>query len=246
MNQPDYIGDDLEALAAMRRYQDWIVESFLPAIKGRTVEYGAGLGTFSAQFLPHVDRLDLVEPSPTLIERLQFRFLGEKKVNIQEMSLESHVSTSHGASFDTAIMINVLEHIADDAGALAGIRRLLVPGGHLLIFVPALEWLFSDLDRLVGHYRRYRLKNLVELVQNAGFEVRCARYMDSLGILPWWLLNTICRSTSFNPRLVLLYDRIGVPLTRRIESIMTPPLGKNVILTAIRRADAPRPVAGRP
>jgi SAM-dependent methyltransferase len=133
-------------------------------------------------------------------------------------------------------MVNVLEHIEDDGAALTGIRAVLRPGGRLLIFVPAMSWLMSDFDRLVGHFRRYHKRPLVELIKGAGFEVQSARYCDILGVLPWLVLNRFLGSTSLNPTLAQIYDRVGTPVTRALELLFTPPLGKNVILVARKPA----------
>lgn len=78
--------------------------------------------------------------------------------------------------FDNAYNIigafDVLEHIADDHSVLAGIYRALVPGGYLLITVPQHPFLWSSLDELVCHQRRYTRSALDELVQATGFEVQ--------------------------------------------------------------------------
>jgi len=107
-------------------------------------------------------------------------------------------------------------------------------GGHLLLFVPALQFLFSELDRQFGHFRRYRRSELRAKVGDAGFEIGLACYFDILGVAPWWLLNTVGGKTDFNPKMVRLYDAVGVPLTRLAERLLSPPFGKNVLLVARR------------
>ena len=59
--------------------------------------------------------------------------------------------------------------------------------------------------------------------------------MDILGILPWWLVMTLLGNTTFNRRQVRLYDTVGVPLTRDIEGLFKPGIGKNVLAVAERR-----------
>src|SRR5215475_3171635 len=61
---------------------------------------------------------------------------------------------------DTAVYINVLEHIEDDETELKTIFNALAPGGRILIFVPALPFLMSSMDRGLGHFRRYTLAAL--------------------------------------------------------------------------------------
>jgi SAM-dependent methyltransferase len=228
-----YAGHDLEVLSGMTHYYSWIMDHFAPFARGRTIEYGAGTGNVSAKLRPFVDRLDLIEPSPRLLPHLRDRFRGDDAVTVHQANLEAHVASVPPASYDCAVLVNVLEHIADDAGALRALFRILKPGGSLLMFVPALPFLFSRLDSYYGHYRRYRRDALARLAGDAGFEAREARYLDLLGVAPWWLLNTVGGSVTFNPSLVRLYDRFGVPLTRAVERALgTPPIGKNVLLTA--------------
>jgi SAM-dependent methyltransferase len=75
------------------------------------------------------------------------------------------------ASVDGIVMLNVLEHIEDDAGAMAQAARLLKPGGVAVIEVPAGPGLFDVYDKYLHHFRRYRLRELSVLVQRAGLRV---------------------------------------------------------------------------
>ncbi|MCC7016461.1 MAG: class I SAM-dependent methyltransferase [Rhodospirillales bacterium] len=221
----------------MTHYYAWIVDYFAPFARGALVEYGAGTGNVSARLRPLAAHLDLVEPSPRLLPVLRERFRGDAAVAVHETTLEAHVAAAPAGAYDCAVLVNVLEHIADDAAALRELFRVLKPGGALLLFVPALPFLFSRLDSVYGHFRRYRRDALVRLVADAGFEVCQARYLDLLGVVPWWLLNTLAGAVTFNPVLVRLYDRVGVPLTRGIERLFAaPPFGKNVLLLARKKA----------
>lgn len=231
-----YEGRELEAAAGLDNYYAWIIDAFAPYLGGHAIEIGSGIGTFGALLRPRVDRLDLVEPSPNLTAVLHEKFSGDAGVTVHGATLEAHIAAMDDACRDAVVLVNVLEHIQDDREALAGLFRVTRPGGHLLLFVPALPFLFSELDRQFGHFRRYRRDDLGAKVADAGFEVRVARYFDILGVAPWWLLNTVGGKTDFNPRMVRLYDSVGVPVTRFAERLAAPPFGKNVLLVA-RRPD---------
>lgn len=235
-----YAGRDLEALAVLSRYRGWIVSRFAPYLAGAALEIGAGLGAISGRIRPLVDTLDLVEPSPRLAAEIGRRFAADSGVRVFAEPFETFARRDAPGSRDSIVMVNVLEHIENDALALRRIRDLLKPGGHLLLFVPALPVLFSKLDRTYGHFRRYTRRGLVDRVAEADLAVLRVRYFDLLGVVPWWLLNTLGGAVEFNPSLVRLYDAVGVPLTRAVESVFSPPTGKNLLLIA-RRPRGPRP-----
>jgi len=78
----------------------------------------------------------------------------------------------HTDSFDLVCLFDVLEHIADDARALREVRRVLRPGGHVCLHVPAHPILFARNDRVAGHERRYTRRSLDRVLQGAGFAPR--------------------------------------------------------------------------
>jgi SAM-dependent methyltransferase len=72
---------------------------------------------------------------------------------------------------DAVILLNVLEHIPDDAAAIAQVFRILRPGGIAVIEVPAGPALFDYYDQLLMHHRRYSFTMLNHLVQRTNFRV---------------------------------------------------------------------------
>ena len=224
--------DVLEDMGDMPNYNDWIVGQLGAYITGRTVEIGAGLGTISERVRPYAAHLDLVEPTPSLAERLNTKFADDDGCLVSEQTLEHWLENTPGGAYDTVVMVNVLEHIKDDHAAARGLFDALTPEGKLLIFVPALPFLFSELDRVYGHFRRYRRQELRICVESAGFRIEKLRYFDITGVLPWWLINTLMGKTSFHQPSLTVYDKLLVPPTKLIESFLAPPLGKNLILIA--------------
>ena len=237
MADASYEGRDLEALADMPNYYSWIMSCFSDHVRGRVVEYGAGTGTFSQYLRPKAESLSLIEPSTNLHPALRERFRGDPAVGVVAMTLEEHVKQAGTGTADTVVLVNVLEHIEDDTSALRELSRIVAPGGSVLIFVPALTFLMSKLDELLGHFRRYHSAELVQKLRGAGLDVVSCRYFDFPGIVPWLVVNRLLRSTSFSPTMVKLYDRAVVPLARRAEGIVRPPVGKNLV--AISRRPAP-------
>ena len=236
MTEEHYVGQDLEALADIPNYQNWILSHFRPYLHGRVLEIGAGVGTLSAKYRSAVDRATLLEPAPNLIGQLRAKFHGDAGVTVIDQRVEDarQAGTLRDGSFDAIVLINVLEHIDDDAEMLDHLHRLLVPSGMLLLFVPALQWLFGSLDTLVGHRRRYVAPDLRELVERAGFSIRDLRYFDALGVLPWYVTGRVIKAKLFNERAAKIYDTVGVPLGAFAERFAKPPIGKNLLCVAQR------------
>jgi len=82
--------------------------------------------------------------------------------------------------FDLVTLLDVLEHIEDDVAALAGIRRLLKPGGKLLLTVPANPWMWSAHDTVHHHHRRYRQPDLARLLREADLTIDLMSHFNSL------------------------------------------------------------------
>ena len=87
--------------------------------------------------------------------------------------------------FDLVTAFDVVEHLADDVGALRAFRRVLPVGGRMVLTVPAYQMLWSHHDVYAGHFRRYRRAQLRDLVHRAGgFRIDRIAYFNSLLFLP--------------------------------------------------------------
>lgn len=92
--------------------------------------------------------------------------------------------------FDLIGAFDVLEHVCDHDGAVAQMRRALRPGGGLMITVPQHRWLWSPMDDIAKHERRYTRGELVALLQRAGFRVERVTSFVSL-LLPALLASRL-------------------------------------------------------
>jgi SAM-dependent methyltransferase len=81
---------------------------------------------------------------------------------------------------DVVLLLDVIEHVDDDAAALQAARVALAPAGHLVVTVPAYPWLWSRHDVRLGHRRRYTARTLRRAVESAGFRVERVTYFNTL------------------------------------------------------------------
>lgn len=93
------------------------------------------------------------------------------------------------ASVDVALSANLLEHVPDDARALAELHRVLRPGGRAVLVVPTGPGLHDYYDRFLGHERRYARGELAEKGRGVGFEVILDAHLGWLLYPPFWLVK---------------------------------------------------------
>jgi SAM-dependent methyltransferase len=231
----EYEGGDLEAMMLAARYYRWIRDTARPYIGENVVEVGAGVGSFSKLILETLPKsITLVEPSKTMHAKLATNIQTTTTTTVVTHNdyLRGLESVLRKNKPDTFVYVNVFEHIEDDEAELRRIAKLLKKGGHVIIFVPALQGLYSNFDKSIGHYRRYSKKTLRHLSEQAGLKVVKTRYMDMPGMLPWWFSFVLMKRTSLVPFLVNTYDNLCVPIIRLLEDLVEAPIGKNVLLIA--------------
>jgi SAM-dependent methyltransferase len=226
-----YSGTELEAVAEARNYYDWIIDSFASRIGARTVEAGAGIGTVSEQILnrakPH--ELLLIEPDAQNAQALRKRFQNDPRVQVRHGYLED---AAPSLQVNSVIAVNVLEHVERDSEFLAAACQALIPGGYVLLLVPALPAIFGSLDRAFDHYRRYTKSGLSRQITNAGLEIESLYYLNMLGVAAWFASGRILRRTTLGRGQVRFYDRYVIPALRQIESRFHPPIGQSILAIA--------------
>jgi SAM-dependent methyltransferase len=226
-----YSGTELEAVASGKNYYQWIVERFAPFLGRRVVEVGAGIGTF-AEFIaarPGVESLLCVEPAENVFPVLAERFSSHARIETVHANIEQLDIVD---AADSLVAVNVLEHVEDDEAFLRAAGRIVVPGGHLLLFVPAHQFLYGSLDAAFDHYRRYSKAGLSSVVSRAGWEVARISNVNIAGILPWLVAGKIFRNTTIGHRQMRIFDKLVVPVMKRVESIREPFIGQSLLVIA--------------
>ncbi len=229
----DYPSGELDAMAQAHNYYRWILDGWRPLLGRVALEFGAGIGTFSAHLLQEpIERLFLVEPAPALGARLETRFRSHDRVRVLSGVLEDFRVELGTRAIDSVLSVNVLEHIDNDDATLRAARDILIPGGRLFIFVPAFQFLYGSLDRTFGHVRRYTRGGLLAKVRSLGFDVVSSRYMNLLGTLLWLVAGRVLRQRTLAPGAVALADRMLIPVSSGLERCFRPPFGQNLMVVA--------------
>jgi SAM-dependent methyltransferase len=192
----------------------------------KVLDIGTGIGTFAKPLCDEGYDVVCFEPDPNQAVHLR----------LNGLRVKGSLTDIEGSRFDFIYALNVLEHIEDDHNALIQWHRLLKPGGRMLIYVPAFHLLFSSMDKKVGHYRRYKCNDLINLINQTGGNLIKIGYVDCLGFFLSLLYKYKNDGTGDLNRTVLkIYDNFIFPLSRVLDLLISGLLGKNIYAIARRK-----------
>ena len=193
-------------------------------IKGNIIEIGAGCGSFNKNYYdPKIKSLILTETDQLNITNLQKKFEKNYNIRISDLSIDKIQN-----KFDTILYLHVLEHIKEDINELKNAKNKLNDEGHLVIMVPAHQKIYGNLDKAVGHFRRYEKdffkKNLLDL------ELVSFRYLDSMGYLLYYLNKIFFKNETFPSKFkIFLWDKLFTPITILIDFLTNYSFGKCIV-----------------
>ena len=226
----------LHALAGAKRYNRWMADAIRERVGDRVLEVGAGIGNVTHWLLPR-ERFVATDTNPHYLTYLRNFATGKPYLEIREADLARSADFEEWRdSFDTVVCLNVLAFLDDPVAALRTLHGTLAPGGRLLLYVPRGRHLFSTLDRVLGHRRRYDRKTLESELAAAGFELESVRHFNRWAVPGWWANGKLLRRRTFGRFQLRLYDLL-VPVLRPLDRLAPwPGLG---LIASARRADGP-------
>lgn len=223
--------ETLQIMARTESYHRWIIDLIRPFFGERILEVGCGIGNVT-KFLEHLPYVHSIDVSENSIETVQNLLGCRENFCIEKMDIfEPRFEALQNPGFDTIICLSVLEHIEDDREALKRFYHVMKPGGRLLLFVPALRFLYGSIDRELGHFRRYEKTEISGKITESGFTPERVRFFNFPGILGWIISGKILQRKILPSAQIALFDRL-VPLIKRIEKVITPPIGTCLLCVA--------------
>ena len=220
----------LEGLAEATNYREWLASLAVPWLGDDPLEVGSGTGDYAATWADLGFRITATEGDRGRLEGLSRRFADDERVRVEYL----HVPIEKTAAHSAVVAYNVLEHIEDDVAALRAFAGLVREGGNVIVLVPAFPVGMSQFDRDIGHFRRYRVETLSQVVAQAGLELVDLRYVNPVGLIAWVTGMRLLRRRPTPGLGVRLYDRM-VPLLRRLEGSRRPAFGQSAFVVARRR-----------
>jgi SAM-dependent methyltransferase len=222
--------DNLEAMKEAKNYNQYLTDIVVKSLNKKKLsspkimDFGAGIGTYADLLFKKGYKVDCLEPDSTQRNIL-------KKKGYKSYEEISDVKER----YDLIYAFNVFEHIKDDGDVFKSVMELLNKNGIAIIYVPANKRLYCQMDDLVGHCRRYTVKDLKKLAQNKSFFIEKAHYCDPIGFFITLAYKTAGnKSGKITSNSVKLYDRVLFPVSRVMEKVTHPFFGKNALLIVKR------------
>lgn len=220
--------ENLDLMSHAPRYTKYIgqlVRRHLPE-SGLLMDIGSGNGQQTLAVHPPSERIVCIESSNRQQESL--RSLGYR--------VFSSISESGEECLAGIFSLNCFEHIKDDVSVLSEATARLVRGGRVVIFVPAMPILFSEMDRHVGHMRRYSRKSLRSLLESSEIQLESLRYVDSCGALISLIYKVLPgRDGEPSSWSLRVFDTLILPLSRAVDLVTHRFWGKNLIAIGVKR-----------
>lgn len=198
-------------------------------LKNDVLEVGAGIGETTHSFCDGTQNSWVcIEPDIQLTKEIE-----EKKDNgylpsFIEIITDTLDGVDANRKFDTIIYIDVIEHIEKDAEELKMAANFLKPNGHLIILVPAHNYLFSEFDKAIGHYRRYNKEMLAKTVPKELQKVDL-RYLDTLGLFASLTNKWFLKQDYPELKQIKFWDNYIIPISKIINVISFYTMGKTVV-----------------
>ena len=213
----------LESLTFAKNYNSHILKLLLSSLdrKDNILDFGAGYGLFTEKLKKKGYKISALEKNEKAIEKL-------KEKNLINYKTIDQIKEK----IDCVISLNVLEHIENDQEIVKDIYNLLKKDGKLLLYVPSSNLVWSNLDVLVNHVRRYDKKGLKNLLSRAGFEVEQIYYVDFIGWSVLLFSKLIRMELEFDKRKIKFYDKYIFIIFKFFDKLFKNIIGKNLFVVA--------------
>ena len=188
------------------------------------LEVGAGIGSFTDNYEKNIKNIFLTEIDENNLNILKSKY----KNNLNIKIIEKEVADIE-EKFNTIAHFNVLEHIKEDKEEIYNCLNKINQNGYLVILVPAHNKLYSNLDKDVGHYRRYE-KSFFEKLDLKGNLIVELKYIDCLGYLLYYLNKIFFKDETYPSNFkIFVWDKIFTPITMIIDFLTFYKFGKNIL-----------------
>tara|TARA_Y100001958_G_C21187307_1_gene516085 strand:+ start:758 stop:1438 length:681 start_codon:yes stop_codon:yes gene_type:complete len=219
----EYQGQELEAFDKAKIFQKYIFFQIKKYFKNGIFEVGAGLGSFSKEYINDYQDIHLSDLDTQNFKTLKKKF-SEKKIKISQEKIQDT-----NLKYNTIVYLNVLEHIKEDTKEINDAESKLNPGGNIIILVPAHQNLYSKFDKAVGHCKRYDI-DYFKNINNKKLRIKKLIHLDMFGYFLYFLNKIFFREEEYPSTFkIMVWDKIFIPITILLDFLSFYKFGKNIL-----------------
>ncbi|PKL91389.1 MAG: hypothetical protein CVV21_09250 [Candidatus Goldiibacteriota bacterium HGW-Goldbacteria-1] len=232
MDSKHSLTDSLNKISNLQNYNSWIYENIKKGISGRVLEIGCGIGNITDFILKDSQEVCASDIDDSYLKYACKKYKGNKKVKVTKIDIIKPGNKIAKGKYDTAVMLNVLEHIKDEKKAVVNVKNALVKNGKFVILVPAMKSIYGEMDKALGHYKRYNKTELKELLEKNGFKILDIFYLNFAGIIGWYFSGRILKKSCIPDNQAKFFDRYILSFTKPCERLIKPPAGQSIVAIA--------------
>ncbi|MDR0354043.1 MAG: methyltransferase domain-containing protein [Opitutaceae bacterium] len=224
-----FYAGDLEQMRRATNYLRWQNRIIFPFLGKHVLEIGSGIGNLTVPLAEKSGTVLAIEPNQHCYARLleATRWHSNVKcLNIFSEHLHNHLPPV--GRFDTLVSTNVFEHILDDRNVLLAALPFLRDRAKIILQVPAGNWAYGEMDRLLGHYRRYDKPMMRSLFSSVPGHFIKLRYYNPLGMIGWWVNTKIKKISRQSDRQIWIFDKLILPPQALVERVVRFPFGQTI------------------
>jgi glycosyltransferase involved in cell wall biosynthesis len=210
----------LQSLDRARLFNRWLFSKIEKWLGDEVLEAGCGIGTLT-KFVLNRKRLVCVDADANYVDRIEKSYGHLANVTVRSCDLgdrEALRSAADTKPLDSVFCTNVLEHVENDAIALQNIHDVLAQGGRAVVLVPNNPGMYSEIDKSLGHYRRYSSEELRSKMEKAGFRVVSCEGFNRVGGLGWRISGRLLKKKTLPKGQMRMFE-LAMPVVRVLEKV---------------------------
>jgi 2-polyprenyl-3-methyl-5-hydroxy-6-metoxy-1,4-benzoquinol methylase len=225
----EYSGNELDIFSNARNWKKYWRRMIDSYVNGKVLDVGAGVGSTASNFADrYFNEWNLLEPDKNFYNKLS--------IKINSTQMPKNCQTIHGdlscinnsKKFDSILYIDVLEHIKDDRQELKMAAELLQKNGYLVILSPAYNFLYTEFDLKIGHFRRYS-KSTLKKILPLELTVEKIFYLDCVGICASLINKILLMKSEPSLSQIKFWDKYLIPISQCLDKILLNKVGKTII-----------------
>lgn len=224
-----YQGNELELFEDAKNWKEYFKSFFAHFLLGDVLEIGSGVcGTTKVLCTGKEKSWTCLEPDPAFAEKSSSLITDGKLPHNCRILSGTLEDIPESITYDAILIIDVLEHVAQDELLIHSAIKHLRPKGKLVVLVPAHQWLFSPFDKAIGHFRRYHKKMIKKIIPHTITQIELL-YLDSMGLFASLANKWLLKQSYPDKKQIRIWDTRILRISKLVDPLLGYRVGKSLL-----------------